>query len=534
MTVAPSKKTAPPSEDDLVYRRNEKRHSFSESQEPEVMKCLRKHLSGDEEINFKFSRTGGSYAVMSTTGRRELFCKRSDKGWHYLYDADSLIEDWESNNSKEFKKSNNKNPHIYLHLAIAYVSEKDDWRKSGEVLSEFIKNSPDANGEKVSETIEDYAWLFPVSLYGFSIFARCYLGMNMLQEAALTYTAFGNLHFAKGKAEDSLDGYSHLLLGQFSEARTSLAKYQKRMGHLPSDDFKKNMTFKYYWALAMEKWQERKTEEAYAAIRNAKKLTDRGSPEEKLMTYLEGLIHSGKGLEAMPQQISLLNRWRENADADAVPEKKEYDSDEINQLLLREIQRVQESISVLSGTAAGMQKPVQMAQVYARMWTNETDSEGEAIKTREEADALKNSPKYCLVIFKKKTCTELFVNKKEAVLPGGLMYKTLEYALKHQGSAGTAWNIAKHLWDLKEAEKLKDLKEMASALKMQPRIQEATMRLKVDETKKGIALISKRINRRIEDLNRIFLSKFRVRLKANELGEYEFSPNLEYCLMEEI
>lgn len=172
---------------------------------------------------------------------------------------------------------------------------------------------------------------------------------------------------------------------------------------------------------------------------------------------------------------------------------------------------------------------------FVRMWTKDAPSDRFSITADEKKDIIKNpnNYNYQLIVIKEKTRTMAFINGEKVIPPRKLMYRILIYALKHQGSAGTAWNLAKHLWDVKEAEKLKDLKEMAKALQLQPRIQKAKMQAKLGIHKVEVERVSKLTRRRMEDLNNRFLSKIPVKLKANSAGEYEFNPELNYCLMEE-
>ena len=346
-------KTAPLSEYDLRYLKNKQRHSFPKSQEPKVTKCLKKHLLENEEIDFKFSTIGGSYATINakreTLGGRWLFCRIEKDMVSYLYDADSLINDWESNSSREFKTFGSNDPYIYLHLAIAYQIKGCHLEECSHVLKEFIKRNPDARGKKVAQTIEDYAWLFVAHFYGFAVFGSCYLDMGMLEESAIVSTAFANHDMVDEDKKEEFAGHAYFYLGQFSKARIALAKLEERYAKVehPSSDGLNLVRFQYYWALGMEKWEEGATIDAYKAIQIAKRLTKSGDPEEKLMTYLEGAINAGNNVVSMAQQISLLNMWRENTHADEklVKEREEHlDGDEVNNLLLGEIRRVKDAI----------------------------------------------------------------------------------------------------------------------------------------------------------------------------------------------
>lgn len=170
-----------------------------------------------------------------------------------------------------------------------------------------------------------------------------------------------------------------------------------------------------------------------------------------------------------------------------------------------------------------------------RVWYKCSTPKGEPLDEEEKEDEIANAKKYELLIAREVTRTQTFLKgNKSRSTSGKLSYRILSYILKHKGSGGTAWNIAKHIWDVEEVEKFKDLREMAKAVKLQPRLQQAEMELAADNAKGEVERVSKLVRRRIEDLNKIFLKKLCAKLKANEMGEYELVPLIDYCLIEKI
>ncbi len=335
------------SDDNLIYRKLNRKHSLPKKLEV----CTKKFLKRGEEIDSTSSKIAGNYCTLYTKGKqiRLLFCKKIKERLLFLYDADSLIEAYSK--SKGFRKFDASDAHIYLNLAIAYWREEHDIKRCIYALMEFIKREPSAKGKSLMEKAEDYAWLFIIYFEGFSLLNKAYLKMGMLKEAAILDRKFADCMYAKEEEKSFFVGHSYLLLEQFNKAisffKRGVKKEKKNIdkltnfekGIIPSSKHLDNLRYGYYWATGMQRWEQGKIGESLKAFQEAREISEKGSPEEKLMVRLLESIHSSKEFENMAFQISLLNKWRE----EAKPETPPSESDML-QLLFNKVEYVEEYI----------------------------------------------------------------------------------------------------------------------------------------------------------------------------------------------
>ena len=198
----------------------------------------------------------------------------------------------------------------------------------------------------------------------------------------------------------------------------------------------------------------------------------------------------------------------------------------------KQIQTLGDSLTKRVRTDKRFKTVVEKAEY--RVWFNDSESEGKPVDAKQKEDIIANPGKYALLISREETLTQAFINGKKVRPPSGkLTYKVLSYILKHKGAGGTAWNIAQHIFDVKYATDFKDVRELVKAIKIQPDLDKARRQATEELFKKEVGRFSKLVGRRIEDLNKFFLKK--AKLKANELDEYEFMPHIpNYCLIEKI
>ena len=172
-----------------------------------------------------------------------------------------------------------------------------------------------------------------------------------------------------------------------------------------------------------------------------------------------------------------------------------------------------------------------------KLWHAKSDPNGERI-SREKKDSIGANPgEFELLIIRDTTLTEVFVNGRPSdPPPGRLAYLILSYVLKHRGTGGTAWNIAKHVYDIEEVAGFQDLGEMARALKSMPDLEQAKLLEKRDQLMHYDETFSKRVNQRIVAVNKYFRRLgLETSLEADRtLREYELTPSVNYCLIEKI
>ncbi|MDP1854216.1 MAG: hypothetical protein Q8L26_08470 [Candidatus Omnitrophota bacterium] len=169
------------------------------------------------------------------------------------------------------------------------------------------------------------------------------------------------------------------------------------------------------------------------------------------------------------------------------------------------------------------------------VWFNDSEPKGKSADTKQKEDIIANLGKYALFISREETRTQAFINGKKVRAPSGkLTYRVLSYILKHKGSGGTAWNMAQHVFDVRYAIDFKDVRELVKAIKIQPDLDRAKRQAAEELFKDKVEDISKKLRRRIEDLNNLFFKKLNAKLKANEMDEYELIPMPNYCLIEKI
>lgn len=171
-----------------------------------------------------------------------------------------------------------------------------------------------------------------------------------------------------------------------------------------------------------------------------------------------------------------------------------------------------------------------------RVWYKDSEPTGKLIGPKEKEQIMATEKeRYDLLILREETLTQVFINGKKAQTPPGkLAYRILVYVLKHKGAGGTAWNIAKHVWNVSEVKEFGDLREIAKALQQQEKLEEGKLQELAGITKDKVADFSNLVRRRISDLNKSFLIILKTKLEANAMDEYELTKTLQYCLIEKL
>lgn len=190
-----------------------------------------------------------------------------------------------------------------------------------------------------------------------------------------------------------------------------------------------------------------------------------------------------------------------------------------NEWLMREI--LGSLKGIVSSQAGDIPQDAQeLPEFRFRVWYADSEPEGMPVAAGEKRDIEAAKGRYELLIVKDATATSVFVKGREVKAPPGRKaYKILSYILKHKGHGGTAWNIALHVYDESEPRLLDARKEAVSGV--------------VEGDESLVNLFSRRIARRIADLNR-YLSQLKTELKADDqVFEYSLTRTPRYCLIEE-
>lgn len=340
-------------------------------------------------------------------------------------------------------------------------------------------------------------------------------------------------------------GYGLILQEKFSEAIKVLEKeHDFRMAKLKAH--KGNPSYNIplledirisegylLWASGMDLWIKGIKIEAEKALRDSydalNSISSGQEPEPFLVEHLLSELRRGKTVPSMNEQLKFMNEWSEKH-----RHKSDLSKEDDTRGLMAKLDSIESEIKRYLESEVSKKRIIQEAEenLEYKVWYKDSKPKGELIDI-DEKEKIVNSPKYNLLIIKEETHTQIFINgKKTKGPPGKLAYRILTYVLKNKGTGGTAWNIAKHVWDIAETGKLKELREIVKAVELKPNITKAEMQFKMGNTKGEVEDISKRVRRRIEDLNKLFLTKIKTKLQANEMDEYELIPAPNYCLIE--
>lgn len=497
--------------DDLFYKKMKRKHSFNKKQKIALNQFLKKGEKEWEEVNFDLSVASKYYCmayIESVTfyGHRchekYIFLKKNRDKLIFLYDAESLIQDYESNDSS-FERFSDEDPNIYLHLAISYWRHKSNLTEQTlQALGEYIKRNPDARGKNVIETIEDNAYLFLLAYEGFYLFYSCYLKMDMLKEAAITYSIFADCHFPDTKKKQSYYGYSYLLSEQYRNARIS---------------FREAENYEYFWALGMEKWEGNSVEAAKEAFKKSRKFSEKDSSKEKLINYLLESLKLKKDITSMSLQMSLLDAWNK----EARNKKRSVKKQTVKNSILNDLKDIVDKISSLE------EEPLPQFEdhnpKYAKKWDSKKDPAGNIINKKQFDELIKNKADYNIFIidrgeYKMESVGEVYFNNKRMKNLTPLGYRILVYTLERKGFPGDIFAFIKDCWHLPDpAERLK--KDWHNVVHESGDPDE--FRSSTSTYRKGISVVSK-----------LLTNYFDIQLKTYKKRKYRLSSIPDFCLIE--
>lgn len=337
--------------DDDLYIKLREIYSPSEDEVIELNKFLlnnNKNAVIKEVVDVEYTRVNNSFIKLCTKDVDESGNVKQNFSWNFryfrknrskfifLYDAISLIEDYEAN-SFSFRKYCDKDPNIYHHLAVAYADIKHDSNKLEKALNEFIVRSPDVKGENIEHLLRDLLYLFILpTFFGFADFITCYVRKGMLKEASICNRVIADCLHSDEEARKVYYGFSDLLLGDYAKARVlikdGIGYWNKNYGQNGKDrklypgKTLNEWDFNYYWALGMENWVNDDIDAATNAFESAKKFSGEAVAGRYLMDHFLNAINSGKAIIHIDKQLSLYMGYKDRAykEKKRLDEKKKY------------------------------------------------------------------------------------------------------------------------------------------------------------------------------------------------------------------
>ena len=409
---------------DVHYALLSEKYHLSAKYKHDIEKWTKK----EENIDFHYSEHTGKYCVV-WTNLRNMFFKLIDSKITYLYDSQSLIEDWDKENER-FKKFDTKDPNIYLHLALSFHRKNAFSDEVWIALQYFVKNNPDAKGENARKTIRESAWLFPAKFEAFSLLANVYLELDMVKEAGDVYDIAADDLSGEDKF---LKGLARLHWNRFKEARKLLNDGLQRETRLqeellqnslkkPSSDALFIMSSvkehlldiegHYFWALGMEKWQNGDKEKAAKCFEEAgkhfKQIKSKNRAE--LMDYFSENVHNNKEIREVPLHIKPFREKVKEHRLEEIEIKKKKETfkptrqeirqliqevrdmkskmDELNQELIPELRKSQEK-EMEKERLGPVSKQELLEKEYLVTYHNKKGKEKKLSMTRQEIEQFK-------------------------------------------------------------------------------------------------------------------------------------------------
>ena len=195
--------------------------------------------------------------------------------------------------------------------------------------------------------------------------------------------------------------------------------------------------------------------------------------------------------------------------------------------LLKEV--IPSSVSKLNGFINGK-------KVEYKVWYKNSEPGGIELTKEAKEELVKNDlDKYILFIIREDNLTHTYIKEKLTNNPPGkVAYRILSYVLKNKGKGGTAWNLARYLYDVREAVKFKDIRELQKIIKQKSGLYKDNIEERLEKPGDNVKYFSDRVGQRINELNIKFLKKLKIKLEADAMGEYKLNKSLRYCLIEKI
>lgn len=500
--------------------------------------------------------------------KRILFFKEYKSKLVYQYDSEELIKKFESNSlySNKSNSDNNKDSIVFLHLAISYryrtwrnnMESKYDNELCVNSILYFIAFHSDTVGKPFLKVLFDSVFFFIHPHHCFELFYQSYAFCDLPLEAAITYFKFADSCFFEDVRKHEYYGLAHLTLDNYKNAKKEFEKILKSEEKSLFCDMN-YIAYLFFLSLGMEQWKSSKMDSAMNSIQTAKKLVKVNSYEESLMSCLHEIIGSDQKLIKIADLKPLVREYRRRKTAnEPIGEPQIIISD--NQDLLKffidvwseevndKDSQIDQSIKDLSIYEECFNKmSEEVNQVHKKLsqvrtgwysqqssekfksqnkrtknyeykaWHEDTSPNGLLIDEKKKDDIVTNgSENYDLIVIKEETFTQVFIEGRKAVSIGGLSFDILIYVLKHKGTGGNSWNIAKHIYnssEVKEAEREEDEE------------------FKSDKR----ARISSKVRQSIKRLNDYLISnKLDVTLTSKHKNPYKLTRQIRYCLIERI
>jgi hypothetical protein len=296
---------------------------------------IKKWLKNDEEIQYEFCGKSKPYVSINIKqkiaslgkelpgGTRIIFAKVSDSKIEYLYDSDSLRKDWDVKKLR-FKTYDAKDINIYLHLAISFLTDFS-LIDAEDALREFIKLNPDTKGNNCAKTVVEFSELFPMAIFGFSLFGFVYTRLHMVSEAGIAYEVMGTYDNCVSNI-----GYGLILQSKYDEAVNILSREYDRLESKLENELKNskkdvfsfphsltksildNIGGHYFWAGGMKFWSREKWKEAEKSFNTAYDFfKERETAKAKLMAHLSEIVRYRNKILDMTSQLSLIDKYGE-------------------------------------------------------------------------------------------------------------------------------------------------------------------------------------------------------------------------------
>lgn len=485
------------------------------------IKDIEPYLTKHETIDFISSRISMGYCVVKTSEDRTLFFRMTKGRLEFIYDSARLIFSYNTPNLDKtiFRKTKKITPELCLLLAIAFQLELESSKETYSFLNRFVasllKTIP---RDKLMEVIKEYAWLFISPSGGLANFSYVFYRMLMPREAGLLLMERVKL---SGKKE--ILGEAYLLLGKYKEARKCLEKFKNRA----------LFTHNYFLVKGLENWQNKKI--AIESFKQGLGHVIDGSPLYYFTLDLLNSVRRGEEIKTPREQIALLEELTYQEKPEEKDETREGEIYHKTFDLERKIENITDQMSDVKSLIK-KEKSFKKEQgrkmlkaekaKYARIWTNESKSEGESI-TQAQFEALISDKNKYEIIITTGIRTEICMGKRlfnESLKP--IYLSILKEAFKNKGNAGDVLNllgkvfgkpnIAQDLTD--EIRKAKKSNDTGRIKKAKDAIQDATGYIRTEITRLNNFMIKK--------------MKLGVKLMTEKKKEHRFCPPLNYLYIE--
>ena len=545
-------------------------------------------------INFELSRANKNNLVCFVSKNNEqnefskfLFFKKFKRKIIYLYDSNSLINDYNLKNNL-FRTFNNNDPNIFLHLAISYYEKDDGFENCTLLVKEFILKSPNKmKGKKLIKFIDDYIYLFKPIFIGHELFNTAYRSLSFFLEIAITnqiyaeYLEYSYLKLLERNENDDfaivlyldrifLLGESFFLLEQFDKAIQYFKLYyviyidgENTLYHESRDDVALRIDYAIIigsWSKGMKFWGEKDFNNAKKAFQDFLTLYEHGNYFHKLLSYIIDTINSKGDVIPLHQQLNMCQQWMNESKIKELSifnlDRSPLDMIKMLKMIYKKMESIEEGFfhglektseledsGVFNGekkitriyannTQSEQPEESEAKQEFARMWTNDTDPKGIPISVEQKKNVIEKKEKYQLLVIIEKTRTQIYLEGEPKKIPGNKAFQILCYLLTHNGYGGTLWNIAQNIYGETESIVINDIKQGITKLKNSDDFNIAIKQAEEGYFNGKVLEFSKRVKSRITNLNNTLFSNYFSKLTSNELSDdYSFSTMIKFCII---